>query len=148
MGTFRRLPVAMQTVYAELVERTWTGSFREIMDAGGTPHLHTVNGRGYWYWHPATRNGRRPSAKYLGPDTPELRSRIEARLELAEARKDWIGMVRVLRAGGMPASDGLSGTGAFAHLRPSMRLQAASNRSDRTSERKFSAAWPPTQPHC
>ena len=109
MRTFQRLPVAMQTVYAELAERAWTGSFREIMDAGGTPHKHSVKGRDYWYWHPSTRNGHRPSAKYLGPDTPEIRRRIEARLELAEARKDRIGMVRALRAGGMPAPDGLSG---------------------------------------
>ena len=109
MRTFQRLPVAMQTVYAELAERAWTGSFRDIMDAGGTPHKHSVKGRDYWYWHPATRNGHRPSAKYLGPDTPEIRRRIEARLELAEARKDRIGMVRALRAGGMPAPDGLSG---------------------------------------
>lgn len=109
MRTFQRLPVAMQTVYAELAERAWTGSFRDIMDAGGTPHRHSAKGRDYWYWHPATRNGHRPSAKYLGPDTPEIRRRIEARLELAEARKDRTGMVRALRAGGMPAPDGLSG---------------------------------------
>ena len=99
----------MQTVYAELADRAWTGNFREIMDAGGTPHKRVVKGREYWYWHPATRNGHRPPAKYLGPDTPEIRRRIEARVERAEARKDRIGMVRALRAGGMPAPDGLSG---------------------------------------
>ena len=109
MRAFQRLPVAMQTVYAELADRAWTGSFRDIMDAGGTPHKRTVKGRDYWYWHPATRNGHRPSARYLGPDTPEIHCRIEARVERAEARKDRIGMVRALRAGGMPAPDGLSG---------------------------------------
>ena len=109
MRTFQRLPVAMQTVYAELADRAWSGSFREIMDAGGTPHKRTVKGRDYWYWHPATRNGRRPPAKYLGPDTPEIRRRIEVRVERAEARKDRIGMVRALRAAGMPVPDGLSG---------------------------------------
>ena len=109
MRTFQRLPVAMQTVYAELADRAWTGSFREIMDAGGTPHKRTVKGRDYWYWHPATRNGHRPPARYLGPDTPEIRHRIEAQVEHAEARKDRIGMVRALRAGRMPAPDGLSG---------------------------------------
>lgn len=109
LRTFQRLPVAMQTVYAELADRAWTGSFREIMDAGGTPHKRTVKGRDYWYWHPATRNGRRPPARYLGPDMPEIRRRIEARVERAEARKDRIGMVRALRAAGMPIPDGLSG---------------------------------------
>ena len=109
MRTFQRLPVAMQTVYAELADRAWSGSFREIMEAGGTPHKRTVKGRDYWYWHPATRNGHRPSARYLGPDTPEIRHGIEARVERAEARKDRIAMVRALRAGGIPAPDGLSG---------------------------------------
>ena len=109
MRTFQRLPVAMQTVYAELADRAWTGSFREIMDAGGTPHKRVVKGRHYWYWHPAMRKGHRPPAKYLGPDTPDIRRRIEARVERAEARKDRIGMVRALRAGRMPAPDGLSG---------------------------------------
>ena len=99
----------MQTVYAELADRAWTGNFREIMDAGGTPHKRIVKEREYWYWHPATRNGHRPPARYLGPDTPEVRRRIETRVERAEARKDRIGMVRALRAGGMPAPDGLSG---------------------------------------
>ena len=99
----------MQTVYAELADRAWTGSFREIMDAGGTPHKRVVKGRDYWYWHPATRNGHRPPAKYLGPDTPEIHRRIEARVERAEARKDRIDMVRALRAGRMPAPDSLSG---------------------------------------
>lgn len=46
MRNFQRLPVAMQTVYAELVDRAWLGSFREIMDAGGTPHRRTVKGAG------------------------------------------------------------------------------------------------------
>ena len=99
----------MQTVYAELADRAWSGSFQEIMDAGGTPHKRIVKGRAYWYWHPATRNGYRPPARYLGPDTPEIRRRIETRVERAEARKDRIGMVRALRAGGVPAPDGLSG---------------------------------------
>ena len=31
LRTFQRLPVAMQTVYAELADRAWTGSFREII---------------------------------------------------------------------------------------------------------------------
>ncbi len=109
MRTLQRLPVALQTVYAELADRAWAGSFQEIMDAGGTPHKHVVKGRDYWYWHPATRNGQRPPARYLGPDTPEIRRRIEAQVEHAEARKDRIGMVRALRAGRMPAPDSLSG---------------------------------------
>lgn len=32
-----RLPVSIQTVYADLADRAWAGSFREIMAAGGPP---------------------------------------------------------------------------------------------------------------
>ena len=103
------MPVAIQTVYAELAHRTWAGNFQEVMAAGGTPHKRTVKGRDYWYWHPPMRNGKRPSARYLGPDTDEIRTRIENRAELASARKDRISMVRSLRAGGVPGPDGLSG---------------------------------------
>ena len=109
MRSFERLPLAIQTVYAELARRAWAGSFQEIMDAGGTPHKRTVKGRDYWYWHPAMRNGKRPPAKYLGPDTDEIRDRIENRTELASARKHRISMVRALRAGGVPGPAGLSG---------------------------------------
>lgn len=44
------LPVPIQTLYAELVDRAWAGDFAEMMAAGGTPYTREVNGRLYWYW--------------------------------------------------------------------------------------------------
>ncbi len=90
MSSIERLPVPIQTIHAELAERAWTGSFRETMDAGGSAHMKTVRGRKYWYWQSPSRNGARPPARYLGPDTPVLRRRIKERRGIADARK-WSG---------------------------------------------------------
>ncbi|MXY34185.1 MAG: hypothetical protein F4Y60_08885 [Boseongicola sp. SB0664_bin_43] len=109
MTTPERLPVSIQTLHAELADRAWTGSFEEIMDAGGSAHVKTVKGRRYWYWQSLTRNGARPPARYLGPDTPVLRRRISERTGVADARKERVNMVRSLRAGRIPGPDALSG---------------------------------------
>ena len=104
-----RLPVSVHTLYADLADRAWRGDFLEIAEAGGTPYRRTEKGRSYWYWQPPTINGSRPSARYLGPDSPETRQRMGEREALAGARKDRIGMVRALRAAGLPVPDGLTG---------------------------------------
>ncbi len=79
------------------------------MDADGSAHIKTVRGRKYWYWQSPSRNGARPPARYLGPDTPVLRRRIEERGGIADARKERADMVRSLRAARMPGPDALSG---------------------------------------
>ena len=104
-----RLPVSVHTLYADLADRAWTGDFLEIAEAGGTPYKRTEKGRSYWYWQPPTINGSRPSARYLGPDSPEVRQRIQEREALADARKDRIELVRALRAARRPVPDGLTG---------------------------------------
>lgn len=104
-----RLPVSIQTVYADLADRAWAGSFREITAAGGTPYRRRVKDRDYWYWQPPTREGIRPSARYLGSDSPEVRQRIQDRTDLAAARKDRLEMVRALRSARLPVPDALSG---------------------------------------
>lgn len=109
-----RLPVSVHTLYADLADRAWTGDFLEIIEAGGTPYKRTEKGRSYWYWQPPTINGSRPSARYLGPDSPEVRQRIRKREALAGARKERIGIVRALRAARLPVPDGLTGRVAAA----------------------------------
>ncbi len=104
-----RLPVSLHTLYAELADRAWTGDFLEIAEAGGTPYKRTEKGRSYWYWQPPTINGSRQSARYLGPDSPEVRQRIREREALAAARRERIGIVRALRAARLPVPDGLTG---------------------------------------
>ncbi|MYG26042.1 MAG: hypothetical protein F4213_08455, partial [Boseongicola sp. SB0677_bin_26] len=109
MAVLERLPVSIQTLHAELADRAWTGNFQELMDSNGTAHVKTVKGRKYWYWQSPTRNGVRPPARYLGPDTPVLRRRIQKSKGVADARKERVNMVRSLRAGKIPGPDALSG---------------------------------------
>ena len=104
-----RLPVSIQTLYADLADRAWTGNFREIMEAGGSAYKRTVKGRIYWYWQPPSKGGTRPSAKYLGPDSPAIRRRMQDRSELAAARRDRRELVRSLRAARLPSPDATSG---------------------------------------
>lgn len=104
-----RLPVSVHTLYADLADRAWTGDFREITQAGGTPYKRVERGRSYWYWQPPTVNGSRPSARYLGPDSDEVHQRIREREALAGARKERIGIVRALRAARLAVPDGLTG---------------------------------------
>lgn len=103
-----RLPIPIQTLYAELVDRAWTGSIAELMAAGGTPYTREVNGRNYWYWKPPSEGGQ-SRARYLGLDSEDLRKRIQEDRDLAAIKKERANLVRALRAARMPAPDGLTG---------------------------------------
>lgn len=104
-----RLPVPIQTLYPELVDRAWTGNLAELMSAGGRAYTREVNDRLYWYWQPSTKPSGREGARYLGPDSEELRIRIKQQRDLSAIKKERNNLVRALRAARMPAPDGLTG---------------------------------------
>src|SRR6185437_5593030 len=70
--------LATQTLYAELVDRCAAAAFEAEFPLNGSFVRVTVKGRGYWYFQQGARDasGRQPR-KYVGPDTPENRQRIE-----------------------------------------------------------------------
>ena len=109
MATVNRLPVPIQTLYAELVDRAWTGSTAELMKAGGAAYTREVNGRLYWYWQPSMRSGERERARYLGPDNELTRERIQARQDLASVKQERANLVRALRAARMPGPEAMTG---------------------------------------
>lgn len=104
-----RLPVSLQTLYADLVDRSWSGSYRDLMEAGGTPYRQTINGAEFWYLKGVTVNGRRRKDRYLGPDGPEMRKWLTEHRDLRAIRSDRIDMVRSLRNARLPAPDPVSG---------------------------------------
>lgn len=110
MPRFDSLPVPIQTMYAELVDRAWSGDFAELMAAGGSPYTRDVDGRLYWYWRPPTTAAPRPSPRYLGPDSPDMQRRIQTQRDLAALKKERASLVRALRSAHMPAPDRLSGS--------------------------------------
>lgn len=109
MPAFQEVPIPVQTAYAELVEKAWTSDLTAVKAAGGSPYVRKENGRKYWYWQPPTADGKRPSAKYLGPDNEATRARVDAMVDEAEALRVRRDLVRSLRAARLPVPDRLSG---------------------------------------
>lgn len=107
----QELPVSVQTLYADLVEKAWTSGLADLMKAGkGSAYPHEVGGKRYWYWQPGTGlDGKRPSARYIGPDSEETRVRIEAMRAQVATLEDRRSMVRALAAARLPTPDRLSG---------------------------------------
>jgi hypothetical protein len=69
------MPLALQTVYADLLDRAFNDAFAEDFPENGTFVSKKRNGRTYWYFQPNDLKGR--PQKYVGPETPELLDRIE-----------------------------------------------------------------------
>lgn len=103
------LPIALQTMFADLVERAWRGNLANLTTGGGAPYAQNVRGRRYWYWQPATTRQGRPRARYIGPDNEVTRARLEAMSQHADDLRQRRDMVRALRAARLPVPDTLTG---------------------------------------
>ncbi|RDD60941.1 nucleotidyltransferase family protein [Ferruginivarius sediminum] len=104
------LPVATQTMYADLNERAWRGNLQDLTaGTGGSAYTREVNGRKYWYWRPPSDHGKRPSPRYLGPDTDLVRQRIQELDEHTHNRRERRDMVRALRSARLPYPDKITG---------------------------------------
>jgi hypothetical protein len=105
------LPIAIQTLYADLVEKAWTGDTARLLEGvPGSAYLRQTPSGSYWYWQPPTEQGGRRSATYLGKDTPALRKRIaEMRGSRAPSLRERRELVRALRSSRLPAPDRLTG---------------------------------------
>jgi hypothetical protein len=78
MLTVEELPIAIQTIFADLVHRAWTGNLSALTSQGGSAYAREARGRLYWYWQPPTApDGNRPSAKYIGPDNDQTRAHLQ-----------------------------------------------------------------------
>jgi hypothetical protein len=80
------LPLALQTAYADLVDRAAAAAFDEAFPEDGAFTPKTVNGRRYWYFQGSTAGDRKQ--QYAGPETPDLLARIARhRAERASLRE-------------------------------------------------------------
>ncbi len=105
----------------------WTDLLRSLKDSAvsdlrGSPKLKTVGARAYWYDH--YRLGTQTVDRYIGEDTPELRSRLERQREVAAAEKprerERARLMRILRAEGYVMPDGATGQAIAALARSSV----------------------------
>ncbi|MFG6080382.1 GSU2403 family nucleotidyltransferase fold protein [Paracoccus litorisediminis] len=104
-----RLPVSLQTLYADMVDRAWSSSFEELIQAGGSPYLQKVGDQQFWYLKMPMLAGIRKKSMYLGPDGPDIQRRLAAHHDLRAVREERISMIRSLRAARLPGPDPLSG---------------------------------------
>ena len=90
-----------QTTYAELVDRCATAAFQTDFPPSGSFVRVTVKGRNYWYFQQGARDasGRQPR-KYVGPDTPETRKRIEEHREAKDDYRERRHLIATLRRAG------------------------------------------------
>ncbi|WP_035725925.1 nucleotidyltransferase family protein [Fodinicurvata fenggangensis] len=104
------LPVATQTLWADLNERAWTGNLEALTaGSGGSAYAREVKGRRYWYWRAPTEHGERPAPRYIGPESEQVLARIDRLKDEVESRRDRRDMVRALRAARLPVPDPRTG---------------------------------------
>lgn len=90
-----------QTAYAELVDRCTAAAFQtEFPPSGGFVRV-TVKGRDYWYFQQGARDtsGSQPR-KYVGPDTPDIRKRIEEHKQAKDDYRERRHLIATLRRAG------------------------------------------------
>jgi hypothetical protein len=95
------IPLALQTVYAELLERAAAADFDAAFTEPGTFTPKLVKGRRYWYFQPATAPGRQQ--RYVGPESPDLLDRIARHKATRSDAQDRRALVSALtRAANLP----------------------------------------------
>lgn len=105
---FGRLPLTVQTVYSDLLARLQEDS---VLELGGTPVQRRRGDRQYWY--AVQRLAGHSVERYLGPDTKDVRDRVEranrVKETLKERGKQRSRLVRMCREGGLPRVDAQTG---------------------------------------
>jgi hypothetical protein len=68
------IPLALQTAYADLVDRCASAAFDDAFPEDGVFTHKTARGRRYWYFQ-LSAEGKRLQ-RYVGPETPDLLERV------------------------------------------------------------------------
>ena len=101
------ISLALQTMFAELVERCLDASFDQDFDEQGQFVKVTSKGREYWYFQKYQDGGRK--RRYVGPvSEPEVTTRVEKFKELKTDFSERRDMVRALTQS-LPRPDGTTG---------------------------------------
>ena len=93
-----RIPLALQTAYADLLEKLLDEQIRGVSARRGGFISKIIKGRTYWYHQTLSPGGERRQ-HYLGPETPDLLSRIQTNRELLETARARRDIVRSLTRG-------------------------------------------------
>lgn len=104
-----RVPLPLQTVYADLVDRCQVQVFDDTFPPRGSFVQRHVKGRSYWYYVAATGADGRREQRYVGPDNPELQARIARHGRDKSAYRERRQMVVALQRAGLPTPDQATG---------------------------------------
>lgn len=112
------IPASLQTTYANLLQAHLN---QAEFDFDGAPFTMERRGKLYWYVNQRGVGASAPRQRYLGPDTEEMRARIETmrsqKSDREAVREACSRMVAQLRAGGIPGIDRQTGTAIRALMR-------------------------------
>ncbi len=104
----RRLPLTVQTAYADLLARLQEDA---VLELGGTPILRDRGGRKYWY--AVRRLADHTIERYLGPDFDEVRERVDRAQRINEDLRQRAvqrsRLARMCREAGLPRVDAQTG---------------------------------------
>ncbi|MBM3597417.1 MAG: DUF1488 family protein [Alphaproteobacteria bacterium] len=89
------IPLALQTAYADLVDRCASAAFSTSFADEGVFTPKTIRGRQYWYFQITQEDGTRKQ-RYVGPETPELLERIKRHKEVRGDQRDRQALVSML----------------------------------------------------
>jgi hypothetical protein len=106
----KAIHATLQTTYANLLQAHLN---RPAFEFDGAPFTRKLNNKTYWYANHRTTPGAPLKQRYLGPDTEEMRARIEEmraqRQSFADFRDYASSLVAQLRAGGIVGPDRKTG---------------------------------------
>jgi hypothetical protein len=106
-NSMQHLPLAIQTTYADLVDKLMDETVRAgAADEGGAFVVKLNKGRRYWYRQLPSGEGNHQRQHYVGPETPELLNRIEHHQTLVETSRVRRDLVRSLTASRLAPSPG------------------------------------------
>ena len=103
-----QLPLPIQTLYAELLDRSLIGKMAKEFDPSGTFIKKTMRNRDYYYFRSPMRQGTRTDI-YVGPDSVELRERIERHKSEKDDYKQRRSLVAALNRVGLRGPDPKTG---------------------------------------
>ncbi|MBR0645959.1 nucleotidyltransferase family protein [Plastoroseomonas hellenica] len=105
-----QMPLPIQTMYAELVERAHLGRLTaDFDDPAGIFVKRAISGREYWYFRPPMVNGSARRDRYVGLDSPELQHRIAEHRVAKDSYKQRRALVSALIRTGMQGPDARTG---------------------------------------
>ncbi len=114
----REIPASLQTTYANLLQAHLN---QPQFDFAGAPYTIERRGRLYWYVNQRGVGTSPPRQRYLGPDTDEMRARLEGmrsqKADMQSFRENCSRMVSQLRAGGAFGLDRQTGAAIRALVR-------------------------------